>query len=132
MRHDVRGAQDQHPGVEFLHRALWGLRSAAGVGIEWANVPGSFGRGCALWPPDRRSSRTARIPAAPSFPHQAASSVVMIGEEQERLRLAPFLAHEQQGDLRAEQQQQGVAAARAAGSANVVSRSPKARLPIWS
>ena len=44
---------------------------------------------------------------APPFAHRIGEFVVEIGEEQERALAALLVAHEQQWDLRAEQQQRG-------------------------
>ena len=55
-----------------------------------------------------------------------------IDEEQEGRRGRPFLAHEEQRDLRREQQRRRARALAAPAAASAEMRSPKARLPIWS
>ena len=73
--------------------------------------------------------RELRKFAAPSFAHGIGEFRGVVGEEQERRRLAPSSPMNSSG-ICGESSSRAIAAASASGWASCVSRSPNARLPI--
>ena len=85
-----------------------GRPASAGSGIEARKVPAAFGSGMrSRFAGSWKAAKFANSLAPARRVTSSASSRIVVGEEQEGRRAAPFLAHEQHGDLRAEQQQRG-------------------------
>ena len=78
------------------------------------------------------SRRPRRYSLAPPLAHGLGEIALEIAEERERRFRAPFLAHEQHRDRRREQRDRQRGFDRARRYAWLSSRSPSARLPIWS
>ena len=124
---ELLGAQaQQHPGA--------GEPAVVGGAVLLAPVElgaGEGGLGQGVRHRGLRVGEEARELARPALAHRLAEVAVEVAEVLERDRRPPLLAHEQHGTC-GESRRSDWAAWSALGSTSSASRSPSARLPIWS
>ena len=108
MRDDAGMADRQQPAVQGEHRVMRRVaRLRPDRGSRRGRSPSAFGSGMrARFAGSWKAANFGEF-LAPPVAHQRREFGIVVGEEQEGRRGRPFLAHEQHGDLRREQQQRG-------------------------